>query len=465
MHEILPGVRTEVWGYDGIFPGPTLVSRSGRRTVVQHRNELSVPTVVHLHGGHTPATSDGYPTDLILPSGSVATGSATAGVAAVSATAGVAAGATGMASMPGMPNMTADPSAVITQGTREYVYPFQQRAATLWYHDHRMGFTGPSVWRGLAGFHLVHDDEEDALPLPGGERDIPLMLADRAFAADGSLLYPAVDPSGLHQAGVQGAYDQGVLGDVILVNGAPWPELEVDAVRYRFRVLNASNARRYRIGLDPAPPGGAGLVQIGSDGGLLAAPIAHDTIDLSPAERFDLVIDFSHYRVGDVVTLRNLLGSGSTANVMRFRVVRGATRDESRIPARLAAIEPLAPSSAVARRTFLFAMTDDGWTINGARFDPAGSGPNPRLGTVEIWRFISDFQHSIHMHLGQFQIVGRDGRGPGPFDAGWKDTVDLSPAQAIDVIVRFDDYRGRFLFHCHNLEHEDMAMMANFHVV
>ncbi|HJP78319.1 MAG TPA: multicopper oxidase family protein [Pseudonocardiaceae bacterium] len=438
--EILPGVPTEIWGFNGIYPGPTIVSQSGQRTIVRHRNHLPAPTVVHLHGGHTPPLSDGYPTDLVFPAGMAATPA--------------------MAQSMGM---APDPRAVLAEGTRDYDYPLRQRATTLWYHDHRMGFTGASVYRGLAGFHLIHDQEELALPLPRGDRDVPIMLADRAFAADGSLVYPAVDPTLLHTPGVTGSAVQGVLGDVILANGAPWPAMEVDAARYRFRFLNASNARRYGLALDPPPPGGAGLIQIGSDGGLLRAPIPHDQIQLSPAERFDVVIDFSRYRVGQQVVLRNLLGTGTTANVMRFHIVRPAT-DDTHIPARLTEIDTLNPSQATTTRDFSFLSSANGWTINGQAFDPRLINANPTLGDTEIWRFVSDFHHSIHLHLVQFQVLSRDGRAPGPYDAGWKDTVDTLPAQAITVIARFTDYRGRFIYHCHNLEHEDMGMMANFEV-
>jgi FtsP/CotA-like multicopper oxidase with cupredoxin domain len=156
---ILPGLSTAAWTYGGSFPGPTIVSRSGRRTVTNHRNDLPQPVVVHLHGGHTPADSDGYPIDLIMPtSGAMPAGHDMAG-------------------------MTGD----MSLGQRSYAYPMNQRAATLWYHDHRMGRTGQAVWRGLAGFHLVHDDEEDALPLPRGQRDIPLMITDRSCPARGAL--------------------------------------------------------------------------------------------------------------------------------------------------------------------------------------------------------------------------------------------------------------------------------------
>ncbi|SHN05777.1 multicopper oxidase family protein [Cryptosporangium aurantiacum] len=431
--EILPGVRTQILGYDGVFPGPTIESRSGRRTVVRHHNRTDVPTVVHLHGGHTPADHDGWPTDLVMPLG-------------------------------GAHQHQSHHPGKITQGKRDYVYPLDQPAATLWYHDHRMDFTGPQVYRGLAGFHLVRDAVEDALPLPAGDREIPLMIADRTFAADGSLSYPAADHAG-HTAGTMHDWVEGVLGDVILVNGAPWPELEVVGARYRFRVLNASNARRYRLTLDPPPPEGPQFVQIGSDAGLLAAPVEHGNIDIAPAERFDLVVDFSSYRPGQVVTLRNAFGTGDTRQVMRFRVTDRA-RDESAVPARLAEVTPLVPPEDAPRREFAFTrgVVGDrpGWVINGKPFDPERVDATPRLGDIEIWTFFTDLHHPIHVHLSPFQVLSRNGRSPGDLDGGWKDTVDLRPAEAVEVAIRFTGYRGRFLLHCHNLEHEDIAMMSTF---
>lgn len=189
--------------------------------------------------------------------------------------------------------VVASPTTSRSGSVRDYTYPLDQRAATLWYHDHRMGFTGPQVCRRPAGFLLVTDDEEDALPLPRAARDIPLMITDRAFDGDGALRYPAMDPRLTSMPGIEAEHMAGAAGDVILVNGAPWPELEVDAARYRFRILNASNARRYELGLDPVPRSGASFVQIGSDQGLLAAPLRRTTLPVAPAERFDVVVDFS----------------------------------------------------------------------------------------------------------------------------------------------------------------------------
>ncbi|MEV6923318.1 multicopper oxidase domain-containing protein [Dactylosporangium sp. NPDC051485] len=449
--EIVPGLRTQIWGYDGRFPGPTIVSRRGRPTVVRHRNELPVPTVVHLHGGHTPAESDGYPTDLVLP------GSGAPPVPAPSVPAPL-----------GSPSGSAhhgahDPGAVVTTLTRDYTYPMEQPAATLWYHDHRMDFTGPSVWRGLAGFHLVRDDEEERLPLPGADRELPLMIVDRAFAADGSLSYPALDPDLIHTPGVQEPYTQGVLGDVTLVNGVPWPVHEVTAVRYRLRILNASNARVYDLALR-APNGPLPIVQIGSDGGLLATPVRHDSLTVAPAERFDVVVDFSGVKPGQLVELVNLAGSGPTASVMAFRVTASA-RDDSAVPDTLAVVEPVDPSSVTVHRAFDFHRgTMYGWTINGQYFDPTAPVFDTTLGTAEIWTFTSDYHHPVHVHLSSFRVLSRGGGPPGPYDAGLKDTVFVNGAEKVSVLVRFTDYPGRFLLHCHNLEHEDMAMMATFRV-
>ncbi|MFE3599721.1 multicopper oxidase family protein [Streptomyces sp. NPDC059142] len=439
--EILPGLRTQVWGYDGQFPGPTIVGRSGRRALVTVRNELPVPTSTHLHGGVTPPGSDGYPTDIVVSKGwrQPSTHSGHSGM-----------------------HMPAD-AWKISELTKEYDYPMDQQAATLWYHDHRMDFSGPQVWRGLAGFFLIRDDDEQQLPLPDGERDIPLMICDRSFEEDGSFWYPSLDPTLKGEPGVENAYMEGVMGDVTLINGAPWPELEIDAARYRFRLLNASNARRYQLKLEPGGP----LTQIGSDTGLLAGPVELDTVTLAPAERAEIVIDFSRWKPGTEVLLVNTLGKGRMRDVMRFRVAR-RVRDTSAVPTRLADVERLDQARVSATRDFDFRLTRSGsselWTINGYPFSPDRVLATPKLGTVERWRFTSDFHHPVHLHLAHFQVVARDGWEPEAHERGWKDTVDVRPYETVEVLARFDGYRGRYMFHCHNLEHEDMAMMANFQV-
>jgi spore coat protein A len=433
---MLPGGQTTIWGYNGSFPGPTIVSRSGRRTVVRHTNELPVPISVHLHGGHTPPDSDGYPTDVIVRAG---------GSLPVHGGHG------------GMP-----PEGYrVSAGHRDYTYPLLQRAATLWYHDHRMDFTGPQVYRGLAGFHLIRDDEEARLPLPGGDRELLLMIVDRSFDADGQLKYPSLDPGLQHEAGVTNEYHEGVLGDTILVNGVPWPFLEVSNTRYRLRILNASNARRYELALDPPPAEGPHFTQIGSDGGLLGRPIGHDRIPIAQAERFDVLIDFGKYRVGDRITLVNRADRGPTSQIMQFRVTRAQT-DDSSVPGTLSDLgefDALTPERGTTTRKMEFSGGDP-WQINKRPFDIDRIDANPRLGATEIWNISTSKHHPVHLHLVQFKILHREG-GLRPTDAGWKDTFDLAPHENGAVLARFTGYPGKYVFHCHNLEHEDMAMMAN----
>ncbi|WP_410660601.1 multicopper oxidase family protein [Amycolatopsis sp. lyj-112] len=438
--EILPGVRTPLWTYEGSFPGPTIESRRGWPVTVTHRNELPVPTVVHLHGGRTPAASDGYPTDLVLPETSVHAGH-------------------------GMH----DPRAVVTRLTRDYTFPLDQRPTLLWYHDHRMDFTAPAIWRGLAGLHVVRDDAEENLGLPAGPRELPLMIADRAFAADGSLDYPSLDPSLRERPGVHDAYLAGVLGDVILVNGAPWPVHETDAARYRLRVLNASNARHYELEAVADDGRRLDLVQVGADQGLLAAPVIHHTLPIAPAERYDLIVDFTGVPIGGRVRILNRLGSGRTRDVMAFRIARKAT-DHSRVPGTLSTDLPYwSRADAVRVRDFAFRAGQmhggHGWLIGGLPFDPARTDVTTRLGDVEVWRLVADVHHPVHLHLVGFRVLSRSGGPPLPHDAGLKDTVSLRPGEGVEIITRFDGYRGRYLFHCHNAEHEDMGMMANLEVV
>jgi len=437
--EILAGVSTTIWGYNGIFPGPTIESRSGRQTWVTHKNELPVPTVVHLHGGRTPPEHDGYPIDFVLPVGRE------------------------------VPlNDYATESGDLSQDERVHRYPLEQPATTLWYHDHRIDFTGPGVWRGLAGFHIIRDDEEDALGLPSGQHELPLMILDRSFDVDGAFLYPAVDPTSLVDVGVMKGFEAGVLGDVILVNGVPWPVANVDAARYRLRFLNASNARRYDLRLDPPPPDG--FIQIGTDGGLLERPMQHDHIEMAPAQRFDVIVDFSAYQPGTAVTLVNDFDSGRMGQVMRF-IVGAQVEDSSRIPDRLTTIEPLDTTGdgVITREMRFFSghLASDNsdrhtWLINGKPFSPDVAAARPALDSIEVWRLVSDFHHPVHVHLNPFQVLSRGGGAPGPYDHGWKDTIDLRPFEQAEIAVRFDGYRGRYVFHCHNLEHEDMAMMSNF---
>lgn len=441
---IRPDADTTVWGYEGTFPGPTIESRRGRPVVVTHHNELEVPTVVHLHGAVVPAEHDGYPADFILPGGA------------------------GWAEEPLLVEHSAYTIGGVVNGSRTYAYPNDQRAAALWYHDHRMSFSGPQQYRGLAGFHFIRDEVEDGLPLPRGDRELPLMLADRMLNADGSLFYPSVDPT-LHEPGVELEYHHsGMLGDITVVNGVAWPHCEVDAALYRLRLVNASNARQYRLALDPPPPGGSGLIQVGSDLGLLGRPVRHDTILIAPGERYDLLIDFAGYSPGTRVQLRNTLEDGPTSFVMRFDI-GGRAADDARVPEQLAPddSEPVSPNTP-ADRTFSFFSGPAGTglppMINMRTFEGDRIDARPELGSTEIWDVTADPRHPVHLHVAHFRVLSRDGGPPAAQDAGWKDTVFI-PQGGVRLAVTFTGYRGKYVFHCHNLEHADSGMMANMEIV
>jgi spore coat protein A len=411
--ELLPGLTTGVWGYNGQFPGPLIRARRGRTASVHVQNQLTTGTTLHLHGGLTPPDSDGFPMDLVPPG-----------------------------------------------GERTYVYPNNRRAAMMWFHDHAMDATGRNIYMGLAGTYIVEDDEEAALGLPSGEFDIPLMLVNRQFSQTGELVYPEGNKFG-------------ATGDVILVNGAPWPRLEVARRKYRLRFLNASNSNSYTLALSSGQP----LTQIATDGGLMAAPTPSDAIPLGMAERAEVVVDFAAYPIGTQVVLQNREGTGGTAEMMRFDVVRDAL-DDSHLPDTLATLEVLRDDLADHTRTFTFEETQTSdaptfaWTINGQTFDPERPIVTPDLGDLEVWTLqhvpfptapVQEI-HPVHIHLVNFRVLDRDGQPPAAYEAGWKDTVVLHPNERVRVIMRFEGYRGKYVIHCHNLEHEDHSMMARFDV-
>ncbi len=260
---IIPGMQTPIWGFNGLYPGPTFLAKRERPIVMRVVNRIPEITSLHYHGGHTPPDSDGVPmlsfssTDRIVPGGLI--------------------------------------------GSRTYVYPNDNEfPATFWYHDHALDVTGPNVYRGLAGFFCLgpNDGPGDeqfracgaALPNGYGRYDIPMLFQDRRFNADGSLLYDTFNHDGF-------------LGDHFLVNGAIQPYLPVARRKYRFRWLNGSNARQYELFLST----GDQFIQIGTDGGLLAQPVDRTSIRIAPAERYEVVIDFSRYPVGSKVYLLNCL--------------------------------------------------------------------------------------------------------------------------------------------------------------
>jgi spore coat protein A len=477
LHSELP--PTTVWGYgDGptgaSYPGPTLEASTGNPITVNWINDLrdtsqpgdplrtdhylpvdtcphgavdSARTVVHLHGGHVPADMDGHPEATFLPG-----------------------------------NQTT------------YVYPNNQDASTLWFHDHALGITRLNVYMGLAAFYLIRDPVESALGLPSGEYEIPLAIQDRSFNADGSLKYPVF-------------WQDMFLGETMLVNGKVWPKHTVKQGKYRLRMLNGCNSRTLTLQFCPGSntqpcPSPATFQLLGQEGGLLPAPVSLTEVTLGNAERADVIVDFAAYADGTSVYLQNSApapfpgtpGVGVLPEVMRFDVqaVAGFTDP---VPGSLRTMEVLNEADAVQHRTLELVkgpgdacspfawevVTTDG--LNGAVLGSRWTDVTefPELGTTEVWSFInrSGLTHPMHMHLVLFQVLDRqafDEIGgqvvpigspvpPPPHEMGWKDTVQVGPNEIVRVIARFDDYEGAFPYHCHILEHEDHEMMREFRVV
>jgi spore coat protein A len=278
---------------------------------------------------------------------------------------------------------------------------------------------------------------------------VPLVLQDRTFASANALLYDTAL-----------FVTSGFLGDTRFVNGAIRPFLEVATVRYRFRVLNGSNARVYDLRLSD----GTSFVQIGSDSGLLSAPVSRAAISLAPAERVDVIVDFAGRPIGSSLQLLD-----GTTELMRFDVARDEVDGSSPIPAVLRPVARLDPSGADQTRTFTLTFDAGGghWLINGQIFDGGRVDAAINLGALEIWELVnpSELMHPIHIHLIAFQILDIGGVAPPPELMGWKDTVQVPPGQTVRVIARFEGFRGRYVFHCHILEHEDHGMMAQLEVI
>ncbi len=446
-----PTLTTTFWGYNGIFPGPTIVATRTAKILVRQINDLGrddtlqpIPTSIHLHGGHQCPEDDGHPLDSFSPG-----------------------------------------------EFRDYIYPnSDHRATTLWYHDHTDDITGRNVYMGLAGFYILKpapgdfDFDLQTKGLPTGlsgdpavagtdARDIPLVIQDRFFNADGSLFFPD-DPDG-------------VIGDTVLVNGAVQPKFEVATVKYRFRFLNGSNARAYELKLipfgatDPVPV--RAFQQIGSDQGLLPERVDRDTILISPAERMDVVVDFSPFPVGTRLILHDVRArdspdgrraiGGSPADIMRFDVTTAQPDPVGDVPTTLFPLRPnlesFVPSLDMVRREFKFERSGGAWAINGQLFDHGTHiQATPNRDNVEIWDLVNSsggWAHPIHIHDIPFQTLLRNEAPPHAWEAGLKDTFFLGPGESVQVIGKFTDNLGVYVFHCHNIEHEDMFMMSQFQVV
>jgi FtsP/CotA-like multicopper oxidase with cupredoxin domain len=335
------------------------------------------------------------------------------------------------------------PMYAVQPGTSySYSFPIRQRAAMNWYHPHPHMRTGQQVALGLAGAFIVNDAEEAALGLPGGSYEVPLIVRDASLDNAGNIAYRP-------RSG-------GFLGDTWLVNGTLSPYLDVDTAVYRFRVLNGSNARIFTLALS----NGAPFTLIGNDGGLLRSSVAVSQVDIAPAERLDVLVDFRGLPVGTRVLLRDTRASW---DLLEFRVTRQVSVPIT-IPGALSAIAAL--SNPMRTRTFSF----DGMSkINGLEYGMSRVDFQVPFGDVERWRFTTsgNAPHPVHVHGASFQVVSRTGGRNRlfPWEDGWKDTVLLEDRETVDILVRFDAYRGVYLMHCHKLEHEDMGMMTNFEVV
>lgn len=455
---IFPGDPTRVWRYDAAvikgdknrlielprsYLGPIIKAHRGEKIRIRFVNTTPEKTIVHWHGLHVPALMDGHPRH------------------------------------------------VVSQG-EAYLYEFvvMNRAGTYWYHPHPHGRTGPQVYRGLAGLFIVSDDEEQSLGLPAGKYDVPLVIQDRSFDRDNQLVYTTGRP--MEQM-------TGFLGDLIMVNGMPDFTLPVSTGAYRLRLLNGSNSRIYRLAWKDGRP----LVIIGTDGGLLQNPAQRPYAFLSPGERLEIWADFSTDPVGAETALISLpfdvanpghgmhgtmmgggaalgqrLPNGAGFSVVKVRVTK-QEKNEWALSRRLSPIESFRQDAAAnpsSPRRFFLTMNHMQWSINGRTFEMEDVAHDEivRLGTSEIWEFhnagtgmmhMMNMPHPIHLHGQQFRVIGRRGVAhQGYVDGGWKDTVLLMPGERVRIGVDFDDYPGMFLYHCHNLEHEDMGMMRNYYV-
>lgn len=484
--------KTAIWGYRprdeedwGFGIGPTLLEVFGldgrplesAGMLVRHYNQLPkdhrgfgvTRTTVHLHGGHHPAEADGFPGNLDPSEGFDPF---------------VTERGDNFDKFYDHFYPTNDPGFLDHESGRSAELPeTTARQSTLWYHDHFLDFTGPNAYRGLAGLVIATDDldsgdetDDNTLRLPCGpnrEFDIPLCIQDKLFARDGSLVFNSFD-------------HEGFLGDKFVVNGAIQPYLRVQRRKYRFRFLNGSNARIYQFFLTDNDRRKFAMHQIATEGGLLAAPIQRSSFMLSMAERVEIVVDFSQFDAGTELYFENrlqqtngkkpdgLVSSGVPILKLIVEEMPVGEEDHSRLPNVLRPFDKIGPAelSHAVRRTFEFDRRHGAWTING---ELAGhlehSVAKPKRGVGEIWRLVNKsggWWHPIHIHSELFRVIKRRGKTPPRYEQDGmakKEVILLEDNDSVDVFVKFRDYTGPFTFHCHNMEHEDMAMMARFDVV
>ena len=465
QHQILTGRATDTWSYSGrlvkgragalqpsgSYLGPTIRVRNGDKMRVHFRNELPEPSIVHWHGLEVPELADGHPR-LAIPQG------------------------------------------------QTYVYEFEvrNRAGQYWYHPHPMDRTGAQGYQGMAGLFFVEDDEDSSLGLPSGEHEIPIVLQDRSFDGNSQLVYIAGHMDAM----------TGFLGERILVNGSTRNDLALASAAYRLRVLNGSNSRIYKLAWSDKTP----ITLIGTDGGLLDRSASKPYVTLAPAERADLILDLSQRPLGSALELqslafsgvqsgmgmmgggmmgrgmgsrRNALDQGDEFTVLRVRVSKRETSRFS-LPARLSQPGFHRVEEAGNRpspRVFPISFGQMQWLLNNETFHMTEVADNEivKSGSLEVWEFrntgsgMMQMAHPMHLHGGQFQVLerlpaagfesGRRTVSMGFTDEGWKDVVLVWPGERVRLLMKFGPFKGLFLYHCHNLEHEDLGLMRNFRLV
>jgi spore coat protein A len=437
QQQVLPGAMTTIWGFDGEWPGPTIHAMLGRKVALKIFNDLPVDEriTIHNHGHNVDGRFDGHPNNNDIPQGS----------AYIYNYNNTQQGKLGTADLHG--------------------------AGTYFFHDHEQLLTGKHFYMGIEGFYLIHPTPGSAeanLNLPTAPYDVPLLIQDRSFDSSNQLVYNVNVVTGFQ-------------GTIMMVNGTPHPYMEVARHKYRFRMLNASNARRIDVGLSKGV-----FYEISTDGGLLPVRQSPTKIPMAPAERYDIVIDFAQYKIGDVVTLTNDDASFQPAlpEILQFRVTSDAA-DTSVIPGTLNSsfVTYTESTPAVTRnREVDFDFNAGAWILNGKQYDPSAyEFTDTQLGDVEIWSLKNvnasqPVPHPFHQHLIEFQIldicpIANPTCGVKPIvqQQGWKDTVLVPSQQIVRVKMQFyytggDDATAfpspvPYVFHCHNLEHEDHTMM------
>ena len=434
FHRDLP--QTAMWLYNGTYPGPTFINRRGTPTLIRRINNLNpahvgfgMPeTSMHHHGGHQAPPDDGWPLDFILP---------------------------------GSYRDHIIPNIVPEGDSREW-------PSTLWYHDHTIDYTGANVYRGLAGLSLHFDDidsgnENDlnpqALRLPSGEYDIPLVFRDIALNADGSLFFDQLNI-------------KGQVGNLLTINGKVKPYLKVAARKYRFRLLVGGMAREYQLKLSD----NSTFQVIASDGGLLENPVTTNVHHQANAERYEIVIDFSRYAVGTQITLNDHVvqtdgnkpdAIAKVGNPILLFVVDRTAVDNSQVLPTLRPLPPIELNRVVATRNLVLGKKGGMWTINNKTWNPNVPLFRPKLNSFELWNVSvagGGWHHPLHIHQEFFRILKRAGKTPPAHERGKKDVVFVTDKTPVQLYVGFRTFTGPYVFHCHNLGHEDMAMMGWYDV-